>query len=165
VLPINLDDNIVGHTVFFPYSLGWPFWCPTSSYIFQRGHPFGCYLPYVLSQEQIKAVPHTPTTQLRLHCNTVKQPTRYEKSAISATMKIPNFPEDLGGSIGTQNICDRYSLVGFGFKASSRKDQQSLETRLLLSILDKTKQRSAVARVMSGCLYTYRLTAQDPHVS
>jgi len=149
VLPINLDDNIVGHTVFFPYSLGLGLFAAQPPAIYSKGDTLlVAILPYTLSQEQIKAVPHTPTTQLRptlQHGQTahsiMKNP-QYQRA-----MKILNFPEDLRRFLSDPKYLRPFTVWSDSdSRPSSRKDQQSLETRLLLSILDKTKQRSASSK-------------------
>jgi len=62
-------------------------------------------------------------------------------------MKILNFPEDLRRFLSDPKYLRPFTVWSDSdSRPSSRKDQQSLETRLLLSILDKTKQRSASSK-------------------
>ena len=153
MVPVHLDDNIIGYTVFFPYSLGLCLFGaqPPSEYS-EPGTLVVAILPYALSQEQIKAVPQAPKTQLHATLqqgprtrSIVKHPRHYRAN------KILGFPEAL-----RKFLSDPIHLRTFTIwpdpdsKTSAMKDRQILETSLLLNILaggQRTANSKSDARV------------------
>jgi len=148
MVPVHLDDNIIGYTVFFPYSLGLCLFGaqPPSEYS-ESGTLVVAILPYTLSQEQIKAVPQAPKTQLHPTLqqgprtrSIVKYPRQYRAN------KILGFPEALRKFLSDPPYVRTFTIwPDPDSRTSAMKDRQSLETGLLLNIL-ASGQRTASSK-------------------
>lgn len=146
MVPIHLDDNIIGHTVFFPYSLGLGLFGaqPPPEYS-EPGTLVVAILPYALSQEQIKMVPQAPKTQLRptLQQGPKTRPIAKYPPCHRAT-KILGFPEVLRKFLSDPKYTRSFTVwPDPDLRTTSMKNRQSLETRLLLNILESGQRRSA----------------------
>jgi hypothetical protein len=145
MVPIHLDGNIIGHTVFFPYSLGLGLFGaqPPLEYS-EPGNLVVAILPYALSQEQIKTVPQAPKTQLRptLQQGPKTRPIAKYPPRHRAT-KILGFPEALRKFLSDEYTRPFTVWPDPDLRTTSMKNRQSLETRLLLNILESGQRRSA----------------------
>ncbi|KIM48001.1 hypothetical protein M413DRAFT_217736 [Hebeloma cylindrosporum] len=149
MMPIHFDDNIIGYTVFFPYSLGLRLLgTPPPSGYSEPGTLVVAILPYALSQEQIKLVPRIP--KIQLHSTSQQGPrtrtlVKYPRLHHRAT-KILGFPDVLRKFLSDPVHVRTFSIwPDPDSRMSAIKDRQSLETRLLLNILE-FGQRSASSK-------------------
>lgn len=146
MVPIHLDDNVIGYTIFFPYSLGLGLFGvqPPSEYS-EPGTLVVAILPYALSQEQIKVVPRTPETQLRptLQQGPKNRPIAKYPRYHRAT-KILGFPEALRKFLSDPAYVRPFAVwPDPESRTTSMKDRQSLETGLLLNILENGQRNAS----------------------